>query len=289
MAVGAGLVEHEALKMRAVVVVAWNNLRRRKGQAVLGTVLSLAVLLFFAGVGLMMELDGPFERMFEELEGAHYTLMFDSRIHDPAEVRSWWQGRSEEVAVLLEESAYVAGESLSKFVMVNERLRVDGLDKLQPIEGSLYRPPAAGEVWIPTVIAQETGMGVGDVLEIPAAEGLVPLTVSAVVVDPVYSAPFNSPTRIWIGPGELPYLFGISRLNEVSITVRLEDVSRSDELWDEFLVAFGGHFSGRFGHRRCRWRFGLGATACNQRQQCRNQSGNQCFCVHCYSPRNLFV
>ena len=45
--------------MRSVVLVAWNNLRRRKGQALLvGMVLTLAVLLFFAGVGLMMELDG---------------------------------------------------------------------------------------------------------------------------------------------------------------------------------------------------------------------------------------
>lgn len=238
--------------MRSISLVAWNNLRRRKGQAVLvGAVLGLAVLLLFAGVGLLLELDGPFERMFEELEGAHYSLLFDARIHDPVEIRAWWSQRPEVAvvgpllpAVELSESAYASGKELSKFLILSERLPRDGLDTLRAIAGSIDRPPAHGEVWIPTAISQETGLTVGGVLEVPGAEGLVPLRVTAVVVDPVFSAPFNSPTRVWVGPGELPYLVAIAHLNEVSMTVRLQGTTGSPELWDAFLASLGGHFEG---------------------------------------------
>ncbi|MDX1384874.1 MAG: hypothetical protein R3190_14575, partial [Thermoanaerobaculia bacterium] len=193
--------------MSSVLLVAWNNLRRRKGQGLLvTTVLFLSVLLFFAGAGLLLELDGPFERMFEELEGPHYALMFDSRIHDPETIREWWSARPEVAvvgptlpAIELDESAYVAGNDLSKFLVVNERIDVPAIDRLRPVAGSLEHPPGPGEVWIPTVIAQETEIEIGDTLEVPGAAGLVPLEVTAIVVDPVFSAPFNSPTRIWVG------------------------------------------------------------------------------------------
>jgi putative ABC transport system permease protein len=238
--------------MGSVALVAWNNLRRRKGQGFLvATVLSLAVLLFFAGVGLMLELSGPFERMYEELEGAHYSLIFDSRIHDPEQVRAWWLARPEAAAVgpalpavQLDESAYVNGKNLSKFLVVSERLRREGLDRLRPVAGEVDEPPGHGEVWIPTVVAQETGITVGDTIELPGGEGPVSLEVAAVVVDPVFSAPFNSPTRVWVGPGELPFYYPISRLNEVSVAVRLQGTTGSRELWEEFLASLGGHFSG---------------------------------------------
>ncbi len=238
--------------MRSVALIAWNNLRRRKGQAwLVGMVISLAVLLFFTGAGLMLELDRPFERMFEELDGPHYSLTFDARIHDPEEIRGWWQSRPEVLSVSgvlplvsLEESAYVANDDLSKFLIVSERLPVEGLDKVREVAGDVSTPPGPGETWVTTAISQETGIQVGEVIEIPAGEGLVPLKVTAIVVDAVFSAPFNNPTRIWVGAGELAKLFPVRRLNEVAISVRLHDPATSDVLWVEFLNSLGGHFSG---------------------------------------------
>ena len=240
--------------MFAVVSVALRNLQRRLLQSLLvATVVTLSVLLFFAGFGLMKELNGPFERMFEAQRGSHLTLAFDSRVYDTQEVLDWWLMRPEVVSttepiaqIELDGGIYHQGEELNSLLYVAERWPGQAeQDDLVAVAGAADGTPGPGEVWVPTSIAAEADLEVGDDLEIPTYEGLTPLRVSAVVIDPQYSAPFNNPKRIWIGSGQLPRYFALADLSGVEIGVRLTEAELCDPLWEEFVVAMGGDWSGR--------------------------------------------
>jgi putative ABC transport system permease protein len=239
--------------MRSVRLMALSNLRRRKGQGLLvGAIIGLSVLLFFTGVGVMREIDTPVATMLEQQRASHYTLMFDARIHEPDSVRAWFAGRTEVEAVTetmavieLRESAFFRGRQLSRFLHVAERpLEPTGQDALRIVDGAAEAAPRPGQLWIPTSLAQEMGIHAGDTLDIPSADGLEAMVVGAVVVDPQYSALFQNPTRVWVAPGELPAHFQATRLSRVMIGVRLAEVAKAEPIWDDFVRAEGGVFSG---------------------------------------------
>ena len=239
--------------MRSVVLMAMHNLRRRKGQGILvGSIVGLSALLFFTGLGVIREIERPFRAMFEELQGSHLTMVFDGTVHPVDRAVRWWRERSEAVlvtppmpVVTLHESTFYGGKELSRFLLVTERPpTLDAQDRLRFVAGKPAPYPGHGEVWVPTSLAQEAGMRVGETLEIPASEGLRSLRIAAVVVDPQYSGPFTNPTRVWVAPGELPYYFEINRLTEVMIGVRLRDPAASDRLWNEFVGELGGAYGG---------------------------------------------
>ncbi len=240
--------------VRSVLLVARSNLRRRRGQTLLiGSIIGLSVLLFFTGVGILREIERPLTLMFERQRGAHFTMVFDARIHAPDSVLSWWRaqpgvslvGEATPTVALMERS-YARSAALSTFLFVTERpLHPEGgPDSLRILEGAPHALPAPGEVWIPTSLAYDAHLTAGDTLEIPAADGLVPLVVGAVVVDPVFSAPFNNPIRVWVAPGSLPSYFKASSLNRVIASVRLATPARGDALWAAFVKHLGGAFNG---------------------------------------------
>ncbi len=239
--------------MLATWTMALRNLQRRLLQSVVvGTILALSALLFFAGLGLFAELRGPFERMFEEQNGSHLTLHFDTRSHPPEEVLGWWKKRPEVVSmsplvprIELEGSSYHEQEQLNSLLYVAERPNEPTTqDLLKAVAGSLEGGPGPGEIWIPTSVANEGGIEVGETLEIPTYQGLQSFDVTAVVVDPQHSAPFNNPKRLWVAPGELPLHFALAELSEVQFGVRLTDAALCQPLWIEFKEAMGGAFAG---------------------------------------------
>lgn len=238
---------------RSILLMARSNLARRKGQGFLvGAIVGLSALLFFTGVGVIRELETPVHTMLDRQRASQFTLLFDARIHDPDSVRAWWTARpevttvTEPMAVIeLRESAFFRGKQLSRFLFVAERPLVSGeQDLIRIVDGPPAETPAPGQVWLPTSLAEETGIRPGDTLEIPGAAGLVPMIVSAIVVDPQFSAPFHNPTRIWVSAGELPSHFQSVRLDRVMVGVRLGADEGAETLWDAFVAAQGGVYSG---------------------------------------------
>jgi putative ABC transport system permease protein len=239
--------------MRSVLIVALNNLRRRKGQGVLvGAILALSVLLFFVAVGLLREVDGPFAAMFDAQSGSHFTLIFDTRIHDVDDVTTWWRSQSDVArvsdplpTVLLSDRAYVGGREMTRLFYLTERsLTEQGVDELHVLDGTADAYPGPGQIWVSSTLAQDAAITAGQTMEIPAVGGLRPVEVSAVVVDPQFSAPFNSPSRVWIGPGQLAYYFPTTQLNSVLVGIRLRDPAGADSLWNAFVDHLGGVFNG---------------------------------------------
>ena len=86
--------------MRSIRLIAFANLRRRKGQSVLvGAILTLSALMLYTGIGVFREIDAPAHRMLETQRASQLTLFFDARIHEPESVRSWWLAQPGVVAV----------------------------------------------------------------------------------------------------------------------------------------------------------------------------------------------
>ncbi|MGE0555406.1 MAG: ABC transporter permease, partial [Gemmatimonadales bacterium] len=237
--------------MRSVLLMALHNLRRRKGQGLLvGAIVGLSALLFFTGIGIVREIERPFDSMFAELSGSHVTMVFDANVHRVEQVRAWWAEHAEQVTpampvVTLHESTFYGGTELSRFLLVTERpARLEAQDRVRFVAGTESAAPGPGEIWIPTSLALDNGMMPGETIEIPAAEGLRSFRIAAIVVDPQFSAPFVNPTRVWVGPGELPFHFEAARLSEVMIGARLRDPAVSDSLWTAFVAHLGGAYGG---------------------------------------------
>ncbi|HJN53432.1 MAG TPA: FtsX-like permease family protein [Pseudomonadales bacterium] len=235
-------------------MIAVANLKRKKGQSLMvGSIVTLSVLLLFTGLNLIREIETPFEQMYSKQRGSHLVLEFDTRIYRPNDVKSWWIARPEVLSVTdtfecleMRETAYFNGVELSTFFNIAERsLNPTVHDDLRIIKGEPSTYPESGSVWIPSALANSSSMVPGDILEIPTAEGLQPFIVSAVIVDPRNSAPFGNPTMIWITPGELAYYFPLSRLNEVMFGVRLKNPNDTDSVWSEFIDHLDGIYSGK--------------------------------------------
>ena len=234
-------------------MMALTNLRRRKGQGLLvGAIIGLSALLCFTGIGVLLGISRPVVAMFARQHGSHFTMLFDSRIHDIDSVRAWWMARPEVAAVTealpvldLRERAYFRGRELGALFEVTERpRRATDQDILRIVDGKAANGPGPGEVWLPTALAQDAGITAGDTLDLPTATGLEPFVVGAIVVDPQFSSPFNNPTRIWLGAGELASHFQSPRLSRVLVGVRLADARRSEQLWEDFVRHLGGVYSG---------------------------------------------
>ncbi|MCC7051749.1 MAG: ABC transporter permease [Gemmatimonadaceae bacterium] len=249
MARRAGLVTG----MRSLALVAAANLRRRRGQGVLiGTILTLAALMLCTGIGLLREIHTPVRAMLDAQRASQVTMYLDARIHEPDSVRAWWRAQpgvravSEAMATMdLSESAFFRGRQLSRFLQLVERpVHRSDQDSIRIIEGRAAAGPGPGEIWLPTGLAEEIGAHAGDTLQLPATDGLVPLVVGAVVVDPLASSAFANPARVWVGAGELPMHFASPLLTRVIVAVRLSRGADVDAAWDRYMRALGGTYSG---------------------------------------------
>lgn len=239
--------------MRSILLIAFANLRRRKGQSFLvGAILTLSALMLYTGIGIFREIDGPVHRMRDVQRASQLTLFFDPRIHDPDSLRTWWLAQpgvlavSEPLATIeLREGAFFKGRQLSRFLMATERpVTPSDQDSIRIVDGHAAASPGPGEVWLPTGLADEMGMHAGDTLQFPGADGLAPLVVSAVVVDPMASGLFANPVRVWVAAGELPTLIASRSLTGVMLPVRLERGTDADAIWDRYTRSLGGAYSG---------------------------------------------
>ena len=239
--------------MRSIRLIAFSNLRRRKGQsALVGAILTLSALMLYTGIGVFREINTPVRRMLEAQRASQLTLFFDARIHEPDSVRAWWLAQpgvaavSEAMATMeLRESAFFKTQQLSRFLLATERpVSATDQDSIRIIDGRPAASPGPGEVWMPTGLANELGMHAGDTLQFPAADGLIPLVVSAVVVDPMASGAFANPARVWVGAGELPTLVASPALTRVMLSVRLTNRTDADAIWDRYIRSLGGAYSG---------------------------------------------
>ena len=229
--------------MRSVFLVAWANIRRSKKQNLLvGLSIFLSVLLLTTAIGILSGIDKPFDAMFDRLKASHILLYYDQRENNSEDIKDWF---------LQQPEVEFAGEGQS-FLMITEPLiyhdeKVDimvrlteydesqnSYDQLLKQEGDDKKTPGWGEVWIPKHLSNKYGIAVGDTLQIPLTNGLYPLTVSSVVIDPHYASGLINPNRLWIAPGMLSFVVQVGKMNDVMQGIRLKDKKDIDKIWARF-------------------------------------------------------
>jgi len=175
------------------------DLRRRKLQsAVIFLVVTLSVFAGTLALSLLVEANGPFDRAFQQANGAHLTVTFDSRQVSAAQLRS---------TANLPPVTSASGPYRSLGVPVSvgpgeQVLQIQGrerpdttVDRLALEEGRWAQK--TGEVVISTHIAGH-GLGLGDLFISDSTTGMPSLRVVGIataVADPVDA---------WVLPAQLP-------------------------------------------------------------------------------------
>lgn len=229
--------------MRSVLLMSFANIRRRKTQtALIGLTLLMASLLLATAIGMIQGIQRPVETMLESQKASHATMMMWGQSGRADDVVAWWDAREEVEGVvrfpyrMVEEDVRRDGtvQSMGSIMLTEHPAVPSRQDQLRIVEGSAASSPGDGEIWLPTGYAYSWTLSVGDSLEIPVDGEYRSFMVSAIVVDPQFSASMMNPVRAWVSDGyfaevgvdrdELGYLIG----------VRLWDAEQYDELWQGF-------------------------------------------------------
>ncbi|MUG65707.1 FtsX-like permease family protein [Paenibacillus campinasensis] len=237
--------------MAAIWTLCWSHIRKNKIQnlfilllILLSTLLVTTATIIIANTGNM------FFDMHKKTNGSHQIIMQEKGLHDPQLVHQWWEAQ-EGVSV----SKLLPYRTLSGITYDNQNIpnaylhmmqtpeRPFVVDDLVFAEGTESASPAKGTVWVPTSMANAYGMSVGDTVSFHIGSGQLPLSISAVVVDVPFGAPFTNTSRIWMNtddyqeqiaplPGQDAYMTGL----------RFDDYDRNAAYWSDFEAALGGPF-----------------------------------------------
>lgn len=237
---------------KSIIILSLAAFKRNPRQIMLlGLCLALSTLLISSSVGLLVNMGRPFDLMFDQLNASHLLLIYDYREHDTKEIQQWLgeQAEVQSVAVPLPvvspgSAVIFQNKELELDLQLTERIpNANGQDQVSFMQGETALYPELGDIWIPDHLAQSHGIVIGDTVEIPTDEGLFPLRVSATLVDPHYVSGLFNPSRAWIAPGSLPFIFLVSQLTDVSLGIRLQDASHIGEVLQRFHQEFP--FEGR--------------------------------------------
>lgn len=229
--------------MKSIYLLAIAYIKQRKTQSglIAGT-MGLAVFLFTTALGLLVAIQKPFDKVFNQLHASHILLYYDQRNTDEQEIITWakQQPELESLAsscpmISIEQPLIFKDKEIKTMLQLTERQNRNlEQDKLVIYQGQEQQPPAFGEIWLPNHFATNNQIEIGDTLSIPVANGLYPLKVSATVIDPHFASALMNPSRAWVASGTLPFLFPSDQIQQRMLGIRLKDASAIESFWKRF-------------------------------------------------------
>jgi putative ABC transport system permease protein len=191
--------------MNAVLRKTVADLRRRKVQtAVVALVVFLSSLTATLALTLLVETDAPFDRAFNQVQGAHLFVTFDAEKVSAAQLRP--TGSLPSISAVggpwqLSPASITMAGGRTRVIPVAGREQAGGsVDRLTLDAGRFVQ--GLGEVVLSRQLADETGIGVGDMLA-PASDSPLP----ALRVVGIGTAIGND-AAAWVIPGQLPQVTG---------------------------------------------------------------------------------
>lgn len=236
--------------MTAIYTLCLSQLRRKKLQNTLTVLLiMLSTLLMSTSLILLANTDNVFQDMHDRTHGSHELLLLDQDIHSPAAVQDWWSKQEGVDTTPLLPYTTISKVTLDGNVisnifvyMMNTPDTPMPVDQLLAVDGGESDRPSPGTIWLSTSVANKQGITIGDRLEFESAGQAFELSVSAVVIDLPYGAPFSTSTRIWMNPADYSQHF--QNENETSFMLGLRYDSSADRsaLWEQFEASLGGPY-----------------------------------------------
>lgn len=229
--------------MQSILLINKESFIKRKKQFFLvGIALLLTTIILSVAISLLGILDKPFDSTFDKLNASHILLLFDTT-DNRSDVIATWFSKQKEVESVGEPQPFVIIPSpliyndnkIELTVQLTERnAGNEKQDKLHIAIGMQKAQPDLGEIWLPIHFKTTHGLQIGDTLGLPLHGEVHQLKVSAFVTDPHYLSAIFNPTRAWIAPGSLSFLFPLSDLNHVMLGVRLKDKNAVTTVWKRF-------------------------------------------------------
>ncbi|MCJ8010203.1 ABC transporter permease [Paenibacillus sp. KQZ6P-2] len=237
--------------MAAIWSLCLSNIRKNKTQNLFIILLILlSTLLVTTATIIIANTSNMFFDMHKKTNGSHQILMLEKGLHDPQFVHQWWEGQDGVSVSNLLPYRTLSGITYDNQDIPNAYLHMIQtpespfvVDKLVFSEGTESPSPAKGTVWVPTSLANAYGMSVGDIVSYHIGSELLPLSVSAVVVDISFGAPFTNTYRIWMNPDD--YQERITSLpgqDSYMMGLRFDVYSKNAAYWTKFEAALGGPF-----------------------------------------------
>jgi len=227
----------------SIFLIIKSQLINRKKQSIL-TALSITTctLVLCLGLAIVLEMQGPYDQMFEQQRASHLLLHFDRQTDSPSEIISWLSNQ-EQVSSHTNFTAHHTfgkkcthkGREMDVLLTLTEHSD-DYLqqDLLQIVDGSDGLHPGSGEVWLPVHLRKSHNIALGDTIVLPLQKGNYALEVGAFVIDPHYVSGLMNPTRVWVAQNELAMFLPVNSISGGSIGVRLKDASQIEEVWSKF-------------------------------------------------------
>ena len=229
--------------MKAILLITWANIKRRKIQTFLVAIcIALAALLFSTLIGIGLGMERPFERLFANLHASHIVLDIDVNVHNPDEIKEWFERQEEVEKVsqpmlskgLNQKLIHKGKEFLHSTRFIEHEGNQVEHDQLNILEGAQQDFPGPGEIWIPNHWRNDHPIAVGDSIMVPTDNGLFPLIVSAIVVDAHYANGLFNPSPSWLGPGGLTLLYPLKQISYVTLGIRMKDAAQTELVWARF-------------------------------------------------------
>jgi putative ABC transport system permease protein len=187
--------------MRPVLRKTLADVRRHKLQtAIVGFVVFLSCLTSTLALTLLVETDAPFDHAFDQAQGAHLMMTFDSSIASEAQVRATMslpQVAAANGPWRVFPASIVIQGGRSRFVPVSGRADPGGpVDRLSLDSGRWVQ--RYGEVVLSRQLADETGLRVGDTLPAGSDSQFPSLKVVGIAVE------IGNGPAAWVEPSQLP-------------------------------------------------------------------------------------
>ena len=229
--------------MKSILLITWANIKRRKVQTALVTVcIALTAMLFSTLIGVYQGMSEPFDRLQANLNASHILMNFDQNIHNPTEVTKWFEAQPEvekvsppKLAKRLGKPFIFEGRELDAGTRLVEHLgNSQEHDQVLILQGEEKDQPGPGEIWAPNHWLNKEPIAVGDTIYVPTDDGLFPLKVSAIVVEPHFSNGLSGLTLAFVGPGSLGMMFPISQLSGVQLGIKMKDAEQTEAVWARY-------------------------------------------------------
>lgn len=213
------------------------KLRRKKiPNLFLGICIMLTAALSVCALIFLKELNGIFDRAYEEMEGPQMCCLWNSGIVPADSVRQYMEDSREGLEYQITENTktveYVEkdGSRLSNGILLELPSQIDR-DMLSPKipAGSETEMPGPGEIWITVKMANILNAKEGDSISLQMADIAENVKVAKIVADPVFGGGNNNVYRMWCGYGRLSE-FALAENHAMSyLEIRFQNFTRQKE------------------------------------------------------------
>ncbi len=242
------------MKNSILLILKSHLVNRKKQSIVTGLSIATCTLILCVGIAIVLGMQSPYDRMFDQQQASHILLHFDKKMDDPTAISRWFANQ-EAVAKVSDFSAHHTfpkkcihkGKEMEVLLILTEHNQSHlHQDQLRIVEGTANVHPEFGKVWLPIHFKKSHGIELGDTIVLPLKQGSYDLVVSAFIIDPHYISGLMNPTRVWIAEGGLAMFLTAQDITYGSIGVRLHKHENPQKIWSEFSKVFeynGSHFT----------------------------------------------